>query len=140
MKPIYRNILAVVLGLVLGSFINIYIVGFSADQLSLDPNDPEYMTKLGEVLPTASWDKFIYPFAAHAVGTLVGALVAVMIAGTNKMKIALAIGAFFLLGGIMASVMIPSPLWFIVVDILFAYIPMAFIGGWIGQKFTKPSV
>ena len=42
------------------------------------------------------------------------------------------LGIFHLLGGIAAAVMIPAPLWFIVVDLVLAYIPMA----WLGAKLT----
>lgn len=134
---ILRNIIAVILGLVIGSLVNMYIVGFSADQLGLDPKDPAYMTKLGAMLPTAPWNAFIYPFLAHAVGTFLGALVAGFIAVSHKLKCALVIGAFFLIGGIAASIMIPAPVWFIVTDIALAYIPMAFLGGIIAIKTAR---
>lgn len=77
---------------------------------------------------------FIMPFLAHALGVLVGSVLAAMIAATHKMKFALGIGAFFLLGGIAAANMIPSPTWFIAVDLIFAYLPMGWIGGKIGTS------
>lgn len=72
---------------------------------------------------------FIAPFLAHALGSFVGALVAALIAVSHKMGIALGIGAFTMLGGIIAVLMIPAPLWFVAVDIIFAYIPTAWIAG-----------
>jgi hypothetical protein len=45
------------------------------------------------------------------------------------MKFALAIGFFFLIGGIMNVFMLPSPLWFTILDLAGAYIPMAWLGG-----------
>ncbi len=69
------------------------------------------------------------PFIAHAAGVLVGAFLTVKIAASRHMILALVIGAFFLLGGIMAVRMIPnSPLWFSALDLLVAYIPMAWLG------------
>ena len=50
------------------------------------------------------------------------------------MKFSLGIGGLFLLGGIMVNYMLPGPTWFAVVDIVFAYIPMAWIGGKIAEK------
>jgi hypothetical protein len=38
------------------------------------------------------------------------------------------IGAFFLAGGIGAAVMLGGPLWFIVTDLVLAYLPMGFLG------------
>ena len=38
------------------------------------------------------------------------------------------VGVLFLIGGISNCFMLPAPAWFMVVDILLAYIPMAYIG------------
>lgn len=75
---------------------------------------------------------FIVPFLAHALGTVVGAYVAVIISVSYKLIMGLVIGVLFLLGGISVAFMLPSPTWFVVVDIVGAYIPMA----WIGTKLT----
>lgn len=72
---------------------------------------------------------FIFPFLAHALGAFVGAFLAALLAGTHKMKFALSIGVFFLLGGIASVFMLPSPTWFTVVDLVGAYIPMAYFAG-----------
>ena len=70
---------------------------------------------------------FIAPFLAHAVGTFVGALVAVKIAASHKQTVGGVIGGLFLAGGIYASTVIPAPTWFMALDILVAYIPMAWL-------------
>ncbi len=48
-------------------------------------------------------------------------------AASRNLAFALAIGAVFLCGGIMASFMIPAPAWFIALDLVAAYIPMAWL-------------
>jgi hypothetical protein len=90
------------------------------------------MEALAAVMPTLDAQYFIFPFLAHAVGTLSGAIIAAIIATGNGMKPALVIGGLFLVGGILVSFMIPAPTWFITMDIALAYIPMAWIGGKIG--------
>jgi hypothetical protein len=45
------------------------------------------------------------------------------------MRYAFGIGGWNLFGGIMAATMIPAPLWFILVDLILAYIPMAYLAG-----------
>ena len=75
---------------------------------------------------------FIMPFLAHSVGTLAGALAAYLIAASHKARMAYAIGAVFLCGGVAASVLIPAPAWFIALDLLAAYLPMA----WLGIRFA----
>jgi hypothetical protein len=56
-------------------------------------------------------------------------LVAALIAANHKMLFALVIGAFFLAGGIGNVLLLPSPVWFTVVDLAGAYFPMAWIAG-----------
>jgi hypothetical protein len=79
---------------------------------------------------------FIFPFLAHALGTLVGAAVAARIAASRKFELAMAIGALFLAGGIGSVMMLPSPTWFNVLDLVGAYFPMA----WIGWKLAARRV
>ena len=72
---------------------------------------------------------FIFPFLAHAGGTFVGALLAALIAADRKMRRAMIIGIVFLIGGIANVMMLPSPLWYSIVDIGFAYLPVAWLAG-----------
>ena len=72
---------------------------------------------------------FIMPFLAHALGTFVGAFVAAIIAISNKINLALAIGVLFLTGGISMVFMLPSPTWFTLLDLIGAYLPMAYLCG-----------
>ena len=74
------------------------------------------------------------PFLAHALGTLVGAFIAAKIAVSHKMRFALGLGVFFLLGGIAAVFMLPAPMWYNVTDLVLAYIPMAYLGGKMAVK------
>lgn len=71
---------------------------------------------------------FITPFVAHAAGTLVGAMTAYLVAVSYRAHIAYVIGALFFAGGVSASLMIPAPTWFVAIDLIFAYLPMAWIG------------
>jgi hypothetical protein len=43
----------------------------------------------------------------------------------------------FLCGGVAASFMIPAPAWFITLDLLAAYLPMAWLGVRMGHRVTK---
>jgi len=73
------------------------------------------------------------PFLAHALGTLIGAFLAAKIAATHQLKFAILIGLFFLMGGIKMASLLPAPLWFDILDLGFAYIPM----GYLGYKLAK---
>lgn len=134
MNPILRNILAFVIGWLGGSAVNMGLVQTGHSVFPIEGVDPTNMDALAAVMPTLGFEYFIFPFLAHALGTLVGAIIAGFIAATHKMKFSLAIGAFFLLGGIAVNYLLPGPTWFAVLDILVAYIPMAWIGGKIAQR------
>ena len=137
MNPILRNILAVVLGWIGGSFINLGLINLGHKLMPVEGLDPNNMDALVEIMPTLDAQYFIFPFLAHALGTLIGAIIAGVIAANNKMKFSLAIGALFFIGGIMVNYMVTGPMWFTVVDILFAYIPIAWIGGRITLRFLR---
>lgn len=137
MNRIIRNILAVIAGCLLGSVINLSLIKIGHSVFPIEGIDPSDMEALAEVMPTLDFKYFIFPFLAHALGTLIGAFIAGLIAANHKMKIALGIGLIFLIGGVLASFMIPAPTWFVVADLVIAYIPMAWIGGKLAMKKTK---
>lgn len=128
---IVRNILAVVLGCILGMFVNMSLVNLGHQVYPIEGVDLNDMEALAKAMPHFSAEHFIFPFLAHALGTLVGAIVAALIAGSRKKTFALVIGGFFLLGGIAVNIMLPGPVWFAILDILVAYIPMALLGWFI---------
>ncbi len=137
MNSVLRNVLAVIAGCIVGSIVNMGLInlGYSVTQIpNVDPND---MAAMAEVMPTLAPKFFIFPFLGHALGTLVGALVAGAISKTRKMLSALIVGLFFFIGGIVVNIMLQGPAWFTIVDILLAYIPMAYIGGRLARRITR---
>lgn len=130
MHPILRNVLAVLAGIIGGSIINMGII-MVGGLLIPPPEGADITTTEGlkAAMHLFEFKHFMMPFLAHALGTLAGASIAAFIAFSHKMKFALAIGAFFLLGGIASAILLPSPLWFAITDLLLAYIPMAYLGG-----------
>lgn len=129
MNSILRNILAVVAGLVVGSIVNMGIVMISGSIIPPpEGGDITTMEGLKATMHLFEPKHFIFPFLAHALGTLVGAFVAAKIASTSKMLMALIVGLFFLIGGIINISMLGGPMWFNVLDLVVAYIPMAYLG------------
>lgn len=129
MNPVIKNIIAVIVGLIVGSVVNMGIVMLSGIVIP-PPNGADVTTMEGlrETLPLFEPKHFVMPFLAHALGTLAGAFIAAKIAATRKMLMALILGLFFLGGGIYSAVMLQGPIWFLMVDLVLAYIPMAWIG------------
>ena len=133
MKIILKNILAVVVGLFVGATVNMGIINISGSIIPPPAGvDTTTMEGLKAAMELFEAKHFIFPFLAHALGTLVGALLAALIAGSHQLKFAMVIGVFFLVGGITMVVQVPSPLWFSVLDLGVAYLPMA----WLGWKIT----
>jgi hypothetical protein len=128
-----RNILAVIAGIVIGSIVNMALINVGHAVVGLPPGaDVSTMEGVRAAMQMFEAKHFIVPFVAHAGGTLVGGLLAALIAASHKMTIALGIGVFFLLGGIAAGIYLGSPMWYNAIDFIFAYIPMAWIGAKLG--------
>ena len=128
-----RNILAVIAGFLIGSAVNMGLITLGPAVVPLPPGaDTSTYEGLIAAMPMFGPEQFIFPFLAHAGGALVGTLVATFIAASHKGTVAMIMGVLFLLGGIVAVIMFPAPLWYDVVDLLFAYIPMAWIGAKLG--------
>ena len=127
---ILKNILAIVLGLLIGGTVNAGIIMVSGYIIPPpEGTDLKTMEGLLAAMPLMEPKHFLMPFLAHAFGTLVGAILAASMAANYKMRFAMIIGICFLVGGIMNIFMLPSPVWFTIVDLGFAYIPMAYLAG-----------
>ncbi len=134
---VFRNILAVIAGILVGGLVNMGIIMISGAIIPPPLGaDLSTMEGLKEALPLMEFKHYIMPFLAHALGTLVGAFIAALIAVSHPLNMARIVGVTFLIGGIMMVVQVPAPLWFNIVDLILAYIPMACIGG---RLITKNS-
>ena len=127
-----RNTVAVIGGTIAGGVVNMGIIIVGATLLppppGVDVNDIETIkAHIGEY----SFVQLMNPFVAHAAGTLVAAYLASKIGITRKFILAMISGCLFLLGGAMAVSMIPAPMWFNILDLTVAYLPLAMLGGWI---------
>lgn len=134
MKTILRNILAVIIGLFIGGTVNMLIV--MVGPLIVPPPEGVDMAQAQSLSESAHLlrpQHLLFPFLAHALGTLSGAIVAILIAASYRTVFAYTIGVFFLAGGITAVMMISAPIWFAVVDLTIAYLPMS----WIATRLTS---
>lgn len=138
MNTTLKNILAVVAGFIVGSAVNMGLVMISGSVIPPPAGaDTSTMEGLKEAMHLFEAKHFVFPFLAHACGTFVGAFVAYIIAGSHRLKFALGIGCFFLFGGLANVFMLPTPLWYAFVDILGAYIPMAWFAALMAKRFYK---
>jgi hypothetical protein len=138
MNPVIRNILAVIAGAVIGSVVNMGIIMISGSIIP-PPEGADVTTAEGLKASMHLFQPrhFIMPFLAHAMGTFAGAMIAALIAANYKIIFALCIGIIFLIGGIANVLMLPSPAWFTVFDLVFAYIPLGYLAGKLVVKKKK---
>ncbi|MBK9282792.1 MAG: hypothetical protein IPM51_00565 [Sphingobacteriaceae bacterium] len=138
MNPIVRNIIAVIIGVLAGGSLNMGIIMISG-KIIPPPHGADVTTMEGLVASMHLFEPkhFLMPFLAHALGSFAGAAIAALIAATHKMKFAISIGCWYLLGGTINVFMLPSPTWFNITDLALAYIPMAFIAGKLFIKNNK---
>lgn len=127
MNQIIKNILAVLAGLVIGACVNMGILMLFM-KLIPPPIGVDIATEAGlkAAMPLFQPQNFIGPFLAHALGTFVGAFIVAAI--TQNLRLSLIIGFSFLIGGAMEVANLSAPMWFNILDLTMAYIPMAYLG------------
>jgi hypothetical protein len=134
MPSILQGILAFLGGMVFGGAINwgTLVLGGSLipPPEGMDVQDPASIAALADQL---KFKHFIFPFLAHALGTLAGATLAALLKPDSALLMGILVGIGFLLGGIAAAFMIPAPTAFIALDLIMAYLPM----GWLGAKLSE---
>ena len=127
---------ASLLGLIVGGFLNMGIIGISNKIIPLPQGvNPESLESIKANIHLYEPKHFMMPFLAHALGTLLGAYIATRLGDRFSIFPALLIGAFFFYGGYTMVKMLPeAPMWFDIIDLSLAYIPMAILGWWLGKK------
>ena len=138
MRILLRNLLALLIGIAVGGGVNMGLIVLGPSLIpppaGVDVTNAESFRAAIHLFEPRH---FVVPFAAHALGTLAGVLTGFLLAATRRTAISYGIGAVFLLGGIAASFMIPAPVWFVVLDLVIAYVPMAWLGLTIGKRMRS---
>jgi len=128
MSSIIKNVLALIGGGLVGMTANMGLI-ITGNQLIPFSDNLNPMNAMNLEIKY-----FIFPFLAHAIGTLSGAFIAAKFSASYHMLFAICIGIFFLSGGISMVFILPAPIWFIVIDLVFAYLPMGCLGWKISNK------
>jgi hypothetical protein len=98
--------------------------------------DPGDRGALAARMRSAPSGALIMVLMSYIAGSFAGGLITALIAGTDKVKMAMITGLFFLVAGIANLVLMPGhPVWFMILTVLI-YLPMAWIGGKAGQRFS----
>ena len=122
MKQTLKNIAIVILGIIVGMIVNIGLIILGG---TIFPPSENF-----EPMNAINWDfkYFIFPFLAHSIGTLSGALIVSKLSNKSSIILPLIVGLYFLMGGIYMITILPAPMWFVLLDVILGYIPMALLG------------
>ena len=128
MKNVLKNIGIVISGIMMGVFLNIGLILLG--EIIFPPGE-EF-----EPMNAINWEVkyFIFPFLAHSIGTLSGSYFVSRLSKNAHIVFPLIIGSYFLFGGIYMVQVLPAPTWFVVLDLIFCYIPMSLLGWKISRK------
>ncbi len=138
MRIAVRNLLAVIVGFVAGSIINMALI--TVGPMLIPPPDgmaaaaETDMDALAASMHLFGPQHFIFPFLAHALGTFAGCFCAFRIAVSRKAAASYVVACLFLFGGLWVATQLPSPLWFDVLDLSLAYLPMAALGAHVARR------
>ena len=122
MKQTLKNIAIVILGIIIGMIVNIGLIILGG---TIFPPSENF-----KPMNAMNWDfkYFIFPFLAHSIGTLSGALIVSKLSNKSSIILPLIVGLYFLMGGIYMITILPAPMWFVLLDVILGYIPMALLG------------
>ena len=131
-------LLAIVLGFVVGSAVNMGLILLSGKLIPPPAGaDVTTMEGLKASLHLFEPKHFVFPFLAHALGTFVGAMVAALLAPGRSTIPAYIVGGLFLLGGVANAFMLPAPTWFNALDLVVAYVPAAWLGLAVAHRISR---
>ena len=128
MRKWLRYALALTVGLFAGSGVNMGLITLGNSIIPLPAGTDTSTTEgLRQAITMFGPEHYVFPWLGHAVGTFVGVLIATFIQRSPSKIIPIIITSAFLIGGITMVVQIPSPLWFDLVDLCGAYLPMGYL-------------
>ena len=132
---IIRNIVGVIAGVLIGSYVNMFIVSIGPTFFPL-PEGVNITTEEGLKAGMAYMkpEHFIAPFLAHAIGTLVATFLAALIVVHRRKNITRVISLLYMAGGAYMVAILPSPIWFNLLDLIVAYVPMGMLGYWLATR------
>ena len=128
-----KNVLIFFIALFMGMGVNMGMLFVGSWLLPLPEGlNTSSREALKAALPLLRTQDFIFPFLAHAMGTLTSAFFVTTWATDKQLRYSLIYGGLFFLGGLTTIIGMPSPVWFSILDLTLAYFPMA----WIGYKMA----
>ena len=127
-----RNIIAVVVGVIVGMVFNMAVVILNTAVLFPVPegfnwNDPDAVGAYFTNLPLTA---FLVVLVAHLGQAFFGGLVAALISRNAAMTVAMIIGVLSMLAGIANMMMVPNPAW------MWIEVPLYLVAAWFAGRIV----
>ena len=127
-----RNIIAVVVGVIVGMVFNMAVVILNTAVLFPVPegfnwNDPDAVGAYFTNLPLTA---FLVVLVAHLGQAFFGGLVAALISRNAAMTVAMIIGVLSMLAGIANMMMVPNPAW------MWIEVPLYLVAAWLAGRIV----
>jgi hypothetical protein len=106
----FRNVIAIIAGLAVGMTANMALITLNSKVFYPMP-DAEGVSAWMATLPATA---FLVVMLAHLSQALCGGWVAARLASSHPMRLAMSVGVFSLVGGVMAFFMFDGPIWMVV--------------------------
>lgn len=139
MPPLLRNVLAVLAGLFAGMAFNLLALQVNLQFFPLPEGvrmeDPEALKSVVHAMPLEAWAGV---FIAHLGQAFVGAALAARLAASRAMTLAMIVGGFSLLGGVLNALQLEVPTW-AWTEMPF-YLLFAWMGGRLGRRMPAPAI
>ena len=133
---ILKTTLVIFISLFAGAMLNGALINVS-NHIIPPPVGFDLTTEEGlqAAMPYMGPEHFLFPFLAHALGTLLSTLLITRFLKSQQFVFSMMAGILFLLGGVSMVIMLPeTPIWFVLVDLIAAYVPMAYLGNRIARR------
>ena len=131
MKPLVLTLLAAILGMALNGYLIAYSHLFVAPPVGADLTTEEGLLA---AMPLMEPKHYAMPFLAHALGTLLSAFLVSWWVRPATLQRSMLLGFVFLAGGLYMVRILPSPMWFNILDLGLAYLPVAYMGYHAGRR------
>jgi hypothetical protein len=133
---ILKTTLVIFISLFAGAMLNGALINVS-NHIIPPPVGFDLTTEEGlqAAMPYMGPEHFLFPFLAHALGTFLSTLLITRLLKSQQFVFSMMAGILFLLGGVSMVIMLPeTPIWFVLVDLIAAYVPMAYLGNRIARR------
>lgn len=133
MNNTLRNALALMAGLLAAFIFNSVTIQLLGSLTGMEAQGEMTPEEIAAHLRSLEPWQFSVPFAAHVIGSFAGAFIAASLSKTQPKVLAVTVGLIHLAGGVAMVVSFPHPIWYVILDLTLAYIPVA----WLAYKIVR---